>query len=366
MKFLVERDALRDALSVVVGRTKGNTNIPILTHVLIESEGQSIRLTGHDLDSCSQVSFPAEVTAQGKVAIPGEYFARLVSGFPDGSQVTLDANDKAAKVKCSRSSYTFQLLSPEDFPQPLVPKEPAVITLTAKQVARLFKSPETSVCSDATRFYLAGIYLHKAKERLAACATNGHTLLLVYVDAAAPQFEGVIVPTKSCHEIVRVVGTSPDAKIEVSANLIAVEANGRRFVSKVVAGTFPDYPRVIPQATAPAIAVMSADIDAALARLAAACDREETPRAKLQWTDNVESISVSLRSNVGVGDEQVECDCPGRKPGEIGAQIDFLRNIIDALGGSRVRMFIDDPGSPIRFENPDDADVVGVVMPCRV
>lgn len=365
MKFVVERDALKDALAVVVQRTKGNT-IPILSHVLIEGQGQSIRLTGHDLDSCGQVSIAAEVTTQGSVAIPGDYFARLVAGFPDGSTVLLDADEKSAKVKCGRSSYQFQLMSPEDFPSPLEPKDPVAFTLTTKQIARLFKTPETSTGNEQSRIYLAGIYLHKVKDRVAACATNGHTLLLVYVDADVPTFEGIIVPSKSCHEIVRIVGASPDAKIEVSKNLIAVEASGRRFVSKVIDGTFPDYMRVIPQATASAIALMTADFDAALARLVAACDREKTPVTKLQWNGNVENISASLRSDVGAGEEQIECDCPGRDPGETGAQIDYLRNVIGALGGSRVRMFIDDPGSPIRFENPDDPDLVGVVMPCRV
>lgn len=365
MKFLVERDALRDGLAVVVARTKGNS-IPILSHVLIESDGQSIRLTGHDLDSCSQVSMAAEVSTQGKVAIPGDYFARLVSGFPDGSQVTLDAANASAKVKCGRSSYTFQLLPSTDFPEPLVPKGPVTLKLTAKQIGRLFKMPESSICKDTSRIYLAGIYLHQVSERLAACATNGHTLLRALVDAKAPSFDGVIVPDKSCHEIVRVVGAAPEASIEITRNLIAVEANGRRFVSKVIDATFPDYARVIPQATAPVIAFMSQEMDAALARLAAACDREKTPVVKLQWSGAVESIGASLRSNVGAGDEQIECDCPGRPAGEVGAQIDYLRNVIEALDGSRVRIFVDDPGSPIRIENPDDPDVLGVVMPCRV
>lgn len=365
MKFTVERNALKDALAVVVGRTKGNT-IPILSHVLIEGQGQSIRLTGHDLDSCSQVTIPAEVSTQGVVAIPGDYFAKLVSGFPDGSMVSLDADAVAAKVKCGRASYQFQLMPPEDFPAPLTPTDPISFTLTAKQIGRAFKTPEAAMSNEQSRYYLCGIYFHKTAKRLTASATNGHILLRAFLNADVPDFEGVIVPAKSCHEIVRLVGTAPEATLEITRTLIAVQSGDRRFVSKLVDGTFPDCERVIPQATAPLIAVMSSEMDIALSRLAAACDREKTPIARFAWRDDVESISASLRSDVGQGEEQIECDCPGKDAGEVGAQIDYVRSVIEALGGSRVRIFINDPNSPIRFENPDDPDLVGVVMPCRV
>lgn len=365
MKFTAERNGLKEALAVVVGRTKGGT-IPILSHVLIEGKGQTIRLIGHNLDSSSQVTIPAEIEASGSVAIPGDYFAKLVAGFPEGSQVILDSTALAAKVECGRSSYQFQLMAPEDFPPPLSPENPISFVLTAKQVARAFKTPESSMCNEQSRIYLAGIFFHKSNKRLAAASTNGHTLIRVFVDADVPDFAGVIVPDKSCHEIVRLIGNAPDAKFEVSPRLIAVEAGNRRFVSKLIDATYPDYERVIPQATCPLIAVMSDDMDAALARLAAACDREKTPIARFAWRDDVEAISISLRSDVGQGEEQIECDCPGKDAGEVGAQIDYVRNVIDALGGSRVRIFITDPGTAIRFENPDDPDVVGVVMPCRI
>jgi DNA polymerase III subunit beta len=366
MKFIVERDTLRDALSVVIGRTKGHSTIPILSHILIEGQGQTIKLIGNDLDSCSEVTIPAEVSEQGRFAIPGDYFAKLVSGFSDGAQVTVTADTKAARVKAGRSSYSLPLLPPEDFPESMVPRDPVAFTLTAKQIARLFKLPANAISDEQGRYYLCGIFLHLMDKRLAACATNGHILLRAYVDCSTPDFAGVIVPDKSCAEIVRVVGSSPDASVAIGSNALSIEAGSRRFVTKLVDGTFPDYVRVIPQATAPVMAVTSAEFDQALARLAAACDRETTAATKLSWEGDAQTISASLRSNIGSGDEQIECDCPGREPGEVGANIDYLRSVVESLGGSRVRLFIDDPGSPIRLENPDDPDVVGVVMPCRV
>lgn len=366
MKFLVERDALRDAISVVVGRTKG-TNIPILSHILMATEGNAARLLGHDLDCCSEITISAEVFEQGRMAIPGDRLAKLVAGLPAGSQVHVEAGDIETKLRCGRSTYRFPILRAENFPDPLSPKSPATFTLTAKQVGRLFGTPEVCICSDASRFYLAGIFLHTVDRRLAACATNGHTLLRAVIDVEPPKFNGVIVPEKSCREIVRLVGQG-EATIEVSDALIAAQADGRRFVSKLIDGTLPDYARVIPSATAPTMTFMTQEIDAALGRLTVAGDAQGTPPVKFTWqSGDLEGVVASSRSQDGVGGEE-QVDCDGRRPetGEVGAQISYLRAIIEALGGERVRLFIDGPGDPIRVENPDDKDLVAVVMPCRV
>jgi DNA polymerase-3 subunit beta len=365
MKFLVERDALKEALHVVSARAKGN-NIPILSHLLIEAEGQSIKITGHDLDSCSQATIPAEVTSGGAVAMPSDRFSRLIMGWPDGSQVVCDTDNVLARVRCGRSSYQFGLLPAADFPLVLTPKDPVTFSLTGKQVARLFKTPDACISQEVSRAYLCGIYLHRMNDRLAAVATDGHTLVRVFSDAQSPKFEGVIVPEKACAEFVRTAGAIDEAQIEVTKNLIAIQAAGRRYVSKLIDGTYPDYPRVIPDAAAPVIAVMREDIDAGLGRLLTARDPELTTVVKLSWRDDVESIDVVLRSKFGEGAEHIDCDCSGRDPGEVGMRLDDIQAVVSAIGGTRLRLFIDGPGDPIRVESPDDADIVGVIMPCHV
>lgn len=367
MKVIVERNALKDALQVVVARTKNRLDIPILEHVLVETDGDSIRLTGHDTQSCSQVSIPAEIERTGATALPGDHFAKLVSGFSEGAQVSIDANEKMAKIKAGRSSYQLQVLPAADFPEPLAPQDPTTLDLTAKHLLRLFKVPDAAISTEESRFYLCGIFLHVHNKRVAAAATNGHILIHAITDVASGPFTGIIVPDKACQEIVRLIGDAKQAGIEFSEALLAINVGGRRYVTKLINGTFPDYQRVIPQATAPIITVTTAEIDAALGRLAAACDRDKTPTAKLSWDDDVECLRASLRSDVAnAGAEEIDCDSPGKQAGEIGAQIDYLRNVIAATGGKQARLYIDDPGSPIRIENPDDPDVVGVVMPCRV
>lgn len=364
MKITCERDALNGALAVVAGKIKASADIPILHHVLMEADGQQLKLTGHNLECCAISTVPAEVDEAGAVAIPADRLARMIAGVVTGAQVTITTDDKTAKVKAGRSVYQFALLPAVDFPAVLQPINPVSFMLSAKEVDTLFKVPAPCICSEETRFYLRGICLQHRKSLLVACATDGHRLLETQVKVETAAFENIIVPEFACAAIARLTRDG-DVTIEISKDLIAITVGDNRFVSKLIAATFPDYSRVIPP-PAPTITVDCAALDAALSRLLAACDPEKTKAVKLSWGDNPESITASLTSDVAFGQDEIECDSFDIKAGQIGAQVEFLRSLIDAADSNTIRMHMTDPGTPIRIEVPNREGFVAVCMPYRL
>jgi DNA polymerase-3 subunit beta len=367
MKILVERDRLKDALRIVATRTKVN-KIPILTHILLDAANSKLRIVGHCLDSCTQVTIPAEVDAKGSMAIPCDGLVSVVAGLAPGSQVSIEGDDKVGKVKCGRSSYRFSLLPAADFPDLLEPQDPVEITLSPVVAKAVFDQPALCISKEESRHYLKGVYLHPRDKKLAGCATDGHTLALVAIDHDdVPGFEGVIVPEDACAEIAKLAGEC-ESRLRVSRELIAVEAGDRIFISKLIDGTFPDFSRVIPSADAVPLTFDCKELDAALSRIVAAQDAESRGDIiKLSWSDNPSTIVVTLTSGTAQGSEEIECDVVGDKPaGETGLQCHYLRRLIEVTAGETIRLRINSPGEPIRIENPQNDDIVAVCMPCRV
>lgn len=364
MKITVERDALHEALSGVLSRTKTGATIPILSHVLIVAKDQTATLTGHDLDSCSVVTLRAEVGIAGSVTIPADRLAKLTAGLPRGSQVMIEVDGLRAVVRCGRALYRFGTMPANDFPGALTSRDAVSFVLTNEQVLRAFKVPAPSISEEKTRVYLHGITLHQTKEGIAAVATDGHTLIRTLLAVEAPEFAQIIVPKSAVAEIVSVAGKG-EVTIEICPTLVAVSAGNRRFVTKLIDGTFPDYGRVIPQPVKGPIKVDPDALDAALARLVAACDPDQSPVVKLKWSDNG-VLHALLHSQFADGAEVVEADLGDTNPGEVGIQIEYLRKLIDAAGGEIVHLHISGPSDPVRVESPSAPDFVAVVMPCRV
>src|SRR5262249_41183781 len=69
MEVQVDRDAFFRALQMVHNIVEVRQTLPVLANVLIEAEGESIRLTTTDLEVGARVSLPARIGAGGKITI---------------------------------------------------------------------------------------------------------------------------------------------------------------------------------------------------------------------------------------------------------------------------------------------------------
>lgn len=370
MKFLCERNALHDALVSVTRRSKGRGTmaLPILSHVLVEASGQKVTLTGHDLDSCSQATIPAEVEEDGAVAMPGDRFGSLVGGLQSGAQIVISADDQLAKLKSGRSNYQLGVMSAADFPAVLEPQDPLTITLTGDELALLFKTPAPCILNLASHVYLNGIYFYRDGKNLVACATDRHTLIESIVVRDTPKFDGILVPEFACKEFARFCGTG-EVRMDITKNLVAIEVGQRRFVSKLIDAEFiKDYRRVIPPTDVAPMLFDRRQFESAVDRLATAIDPspEVLPVIAFSWDENPSHIAAALNSNFARGDEQIECDCEARDGGTIGAQINYLQKLIDAVGGETIRLYIAGAGIAIRIENPAQPNVIACCWPCKV
>lgn len=361
MKFTVERDALHDGLSAVSSRTKDVLKIPILTHVLVTADDQGVSLMSHDTASCCIMRLPAEVAKPGACAIPADRLSKLVSGLPKAGTVVAELSDNTVTIRCGRASYKFPILPAHDFPNALAPKEPIRIELSNEDIRRAFKVPASAVIEDQTRPFLSGVCLMKKDGRLFACGTDGHRLIRVGTNVEVKEFKRVIVPRSALGEIVSVAGKG-GATIEISETLFAIEAGTRRFVSKLIDGDYPDVDRFIVAASRHPFVVDALALDAALSRLLSA--GENQPCVRYRWA-NEGNLTASLRSGLGEGSEEIECDHGGQPAGEVAMQIPYARDIIDAAGGKVIEIHVGGPGDPIRFENPNDKSFVAICLPVR-
>jgi len=365
MKLTVERDVLHDAVVACGRRAKGGAAIPILSYLLIEAGAEGLTVTGNDLDSCTTIAVSAEVARPGAVAIPSERLRQLTAGLPTGGTVVTEVIESVAQVRCGRSNYKLPTLPATDFPALLAAKDDAVsFEVAADHVRKLLDEPSVSVEPVKGRIYLAGICLHPSKGGITAVATNGHTMVKVTANVECPKFEKIIIPEVAAKEIVSLVKTGA-ATFTVSPSLISVKYGAITYVSKLVDATYPDYERVIPPANGNPIKVDGKGLDASLARLVAACDPEKAAIVKLSWADG-NDLTASLRSQFGAGEGLLEAEIGERAPGEIGANIRYLRDLLGVADGDVVDLHIGGPGEAIRIENPNRRDFLAVCMPCAL
>jgi DNA polymerase-3 subunit beta len=82
MEFAIQQPDLSYALSTALASVPSKSTIPILSTVLLEAEGSTLRITGTDLDLTTSITVPAKVKTPGRAAVQARHFADAVRKLP--------------------------------------------------------------------------------------------------------------------------------------------------------------------------------------------------------------------------------------------------------------------------------------------
>ena len=144
---------------------------------------------------------------KGSTAVRASSLARLVAATARDVDVTIEANNVGAVIRCGRSNYGWRSSPSMTSRQRLkIDGELGRAELSKVDALQLFGTPAFCVCRDGVRYYLNGINLHDHEGDIAAVGTNTHTLCRKTVpNAQISTDRRLIVPRFSCALIVKLL-----------------------------------------------------------------------------------------------------------------------------------------------------------------
>ncbi|MBB09275.1 MAG: DNA polymerase III subunit beta [Roseibacillus sp.] len=248
MKFRIARDAFLDSLQQVQHVVSTRTTLPILSNVLIEASGGSLRLTTTDLDVGVSGTVDAEVSKEGSTTMPVKRLVSIIRELPDAEvEVAVDAKD-VASITCGPSFFKIIGLAHGEFPPLPDFKEAKEYKIPQGLLRESLKKTSYAISNDETRYVLNGIFTAFKEGKLTLVATDGRRLAMVENDLEFPASHETdfIIPTKAVQELQRLLGDEGDAIARLSDNQIVFEVGSSVIVSKLIEGNYPNYRQVIP------------------------------------------------------------------------------------------------------------------------
>ena len=115
MKFSCEKALLSSAVSITSRAVAAKSSIPAMEGILIEA-GQTLRLTGYNLETGIQATVPAEIAEGGSLVLSARLFGEIVRKMPD-DVVVFTSQDYTVNIKCGLSEFNILGTDPEEFPE---------------------------------------------------------------------------------------------------------------------------------------------------------------------------------------------------------------------------------------------------------
>lgn len=367
MKATIERATLLKSLGHVQSVVERRNTIPILSNVLLEAqEDGSLRLMATDLDLQVDERVPAQVAQPGATTVSAHTFFDIVRKLPEGSQVELTAAEGKMQVVAGRSRFNLSTLPRDDFPVIAEGDLPTRFELNAQVLRKIIEKTRFAISSEETRYYLMGIFLHVAEDRLKAAATDGHRLARVTVEKpeGADGMPDVIIPRKCVAEIYKLLD-EVEGTIELSMSPTKIRFNLGTAVltSKLIDGTFPDYNRVIPTGNDKLLKLDPKSFASGVDRVSTIAS-EKTRAVKMALDRDRVTLSVTSPEN-GLATEELAADYAADGL-EIGFNARYLLDILAQIEGDTVEVHLADAAAPTLLRENDKSDALYVIMPMRV
>ena len=371
MKFICNRETLLKPLLIVRGVVEQRQTHPVLSNLMIKARDGALAFTATD----TEVELEARVTVEdwdgGEITVPARKFIDICQALPARAKVDFgfDSGTNKAFVRSGRSRYSLTTIAADDFPITDEIAEESSFVLAQGELKRLIDLTQYAMARQDVRYYLNGLLLEVAADRVRAVATDGHRLAIAQLDAATGMEESksIIIPRKGVHELVRLLTGEEgnEIKIRVGSNAIQMSIEDIRFTSKLIDGKFPDYGRVIP--------------DAGQCDKRLSMDRESFRqclfRTSVLSNDKHRTVRMVIEPGVlkvaannpeqETAEDELDIEYTGERL-EIGFNVTYLLEALSTLPSETVDIFLTDPSSSCLIQPHGSSDCQFVVMPMRL
>jgi DNA polymerase-3 subunit beta len=249
MNFTISKADLNEALHKVIGVVPQKTTIPILSCILLDLQGDRLNLTGTDLEISITTSSTVKSSEDGSAAIPARLLSDIVRELPDVPLTISSESANKILLKTDKGEYKISTQLREDFPKITVEEGDFALQLDSENLARLVDKTAFAVSTDELRPALTGINMEIFSNELRFVATDGHRLSRVISKdfKIADQFQrNLIIPTKTLNLLVKNLAGTEKVNVQVGEDHIVFTLNNTIIYSKLIAGSYPNYERVIP------------------------------------------------------------------------------------------------------------------------
>jgi DNA polymerase-3 subunit beta len=376
MKFTCTQSDLNSNLSLVSRAVPSRPTHPVLGNVLLvadERQGR-VSVTAFDLQLGIYSSFSAEVSREGKVALPAKLLNDIVSRLPEGD-ITLiaeedsaDPDSRLATLESASGRFQVRGMSAAEFPD--LPRVETVETLKLPITAVLsgLRGSLFAASTDETKQILTGIHLSGSADSLEFAATDGHRLAVVETQCQPSEGFALTIPARALRELERMLALHPetdDLALAVDESQVIFELPDKRLTSRKLEGAYPAYQQLIPAQFARTVTVERKRLLSSLERVAVLADqRNHLVKFTLEGEKGQLILSVEAQ-DLGSAKESMPADITGES-GEIAFNVKYLLDGLKALPSSDIEIQLNEGTQPVILTPLGEAKMIYLVMPVQI
>ena len=367
MKVRIKQEDLSSVLNLVTGVVPASSAIPVLSNLLLETEGGKLKISATDLDISVISSVECEIGKQGAITVAAKRLQEIVRELPD-EDIDIKVDGEKIGITCSRSTFRMMGMEKDQFPKIADLSAEKKTKLSGDLLAKMIRRSVYSVARDDTRPVLSGVLWELGGSEIAMVGTDGHRLARM---AASGDFgisaeQCVIVPPKALNQIAKLITAGDDVELAIDKAFVGFFVGETAVYARRIEGAFPNYRQVIPKNNPNIMSVEKSDLMSATRRVSLLAD-SKTHKIKMHLSKNAVRLTAST-PDLGEAEEELPAEYDGEDM-VVGYNAAYIIDVLKTTEADSVRFELGTPvGATIvkPADEPEGEAYICLVMPLRL
>lgn len=365
MELTVTQENFARALSAVGRVASTKTQLPILSNILLRTDGNRLLIAATNLEMATTQYIGAKITKPGSITVPARLISEFVSSLPKESIELRVVNNNIHLTSGNYSSIINGVIA-DDFPElPTINEKSSIsYSINVDDFKQAISQTIITASSDSTRPVLTGVYWHSHDGQLYLAATDGYRLSERRLVETTSEVSAII-PVQTLQEVLRtIVDDSDTVDVLFDETQVRFRINEAEIISRLIDGNFPDYRQLIPKKSD-----ISATLDkqefVRVTKIAGLFARESGGSVTLTVDADKKTVSLhSIASEMGENTSELTGDIKGS--GQVTLNSRYLSESLSVIDDDTLEFSFSGKLSPCILKSvKKDTNYYHVIMPLK-
>lgn len=269
MKFVIDRDSLKNALANAVKGMDMNSTLPILSGVLITATEGALQLENTNMEVSLRQRLIANVDEPGQTVVPCKLLSEIVGHLPDMA-ISFKTEGTTLSIACGSSFYSLNTLAPQDFPSFPEYSLESMVEVPVDSLNEMVGRVAVAASTDKNRSILNGVLVSITPDMVRFVTTDSVRLAVAEtkIVSEVSNFE-VIVPAKSLRSVLSLALGQKTITIGTNSSQIVFLFGDTVYVTRRIEGNYPNYRKLIPSSHSTGVRIKVSALFEAMQRIRA-------------------------------------------------------------------------------------------------
>ncbi len=364
MKLKVTQENLKSALAVVSRVAATRATLPILSNILLKTDGNRLVLAATNLEIAISKNIGGKVEQEGSITVPARLLNDFIANLPS-TNIELSTDENTLRIKADKYESTINGVSADEFPSLPQVEGKKKYSISAKNLKTAIAQTVVAASNDEARQVLTGVYIHTIDKHLYLVATDSYRLAEKRLIQTNDDIS-VLVPASALSEVLRVMDDNTEnVEISFDEGQAAFKVDEVELVSRLIEGNYPDYRQLIPKSGETEFVVPKKDL-LNIAKISSLFAKESAGSITLNVSEEDQEIQIhSVASQVGENTSKASAKVTGS--GDVTLNSRYLLDALNVTEAESVKFSFSGKLNPcvLTSTNKGSDDYLHIIMPLK-